>query len=502
MQRITRPRDPSAETHGTGVAAAVEDAAGEFALLSAVYEQRRGELVRHAAFLLHSPDQAEDVVHQAFANTLTALETGTTIRQPRGWLHRCVHNECMNLLRRETALPIDEALGLPGRETPEGAAELHDRCRAVTEALNLLPDHMRSAFLLAEVRGLTYREIAEEMGRSTASVRDLLARARQHIRDIAGHEGALIAGPLLRLGWLGERLGQAPRPGLRERLSLRVEAVQAWLSSLTEQGLHPVLQPAGALIAAILVAVPVIGLLVPGSGAGPPHGNTSGVPSATTRSAAQHLARRARPASSRAARARRLPFRSSAPSVAGDRGGTTRSRITSDSSAPGHKAASQASFQTDGRQGTRAGKQGRGAGGGGGGGYASKISEKILDELPPASKLPDWTPNQMPPPAKTAQVIRELAPPASKLRDLAPNEMPPTAKMVEVIRELAPPAEKLDKVPDQVVPDPKSIELASTKDSRPPLRPEKLASAKEREATPSPDASQRRTPGSDPPARR
>ena len=122
------------------------------------------------------------------------------------------------------------------------AAELpYEQSRALTEALATLPAEQRRVFVLREIVGLSYDEIAEELDSTVGSVQMLLFRARRSLRDVLDPPTVAIRRPIF----------LPPLPGWLAGMWSRVE-----LATLTPRA-------AGTLGAAVLtvggasVAVPV-----------------------------------------------------------------------------------------------------------------------------------------------------------------------------------------------------------------------------------------------------
>jgi RNA polymerase sigma-70 factor (ECF subfamily) len=65
---------------------------------------------------------------------------------------------------------------------PAAAAERGEIAGRVRAAVDGLPEDQRMAVLLSKYEGLSYRELADAMGRSVPAVKSLLVRARDNLR--------------------------------------------------------------------------------------------------------------------------------------------------------------------------------------------------------------------------------------------------------------------------------------------------------------------------------
>jgi RNA polymerase sigma-70 factor, ECF subfamily len=155
------------------------------------YEQlvRRyqGPIFRVAVRMLASRGDAEDVVQEVF---LTAWRSLVGLREEAafvGWLYRMVTNRCLNVIRaRHATVDVDlaqqESRGAGSR--PEHTVEVSEQLAAVTVALQRLTGEQRACWLLREVHGRSYEEIAEAVGVTTTAVRGRIARARAQLTEM------------------------------------------------------------------------------------------------------------------------------------------------------------------------------------------------------------------------------------------------------------------------------------------------------------------------------
>jgi len=144
--------------------------------IEALYRQHREGLVRLVERQLHDRDDAEDVVQTAFLDAQRALERGTIPHNPPAWLAAIALNAARRVRRRQVSV---EAL-------EEYATEQASRLPEIKAALAGLPKHEQTAVLYRDVLGLSYAEMAEQMGRSVPAVTMLLHRARSRLRGLLG----------------------------------------------------------------------------------------------------------------------------------------------------------------------------------------------------------------------------------------------------------------------------------------------------------------------------
>lgn len=156
----------------SGTADADEAAAG--------FDPLRPMLLRLGYRMLGSVADAEDVVQEAFIRWMRSDRA--EVREPEAFLRRTVTRLCLDQLksarhRRETYV---------GPWLPEPIVEEEDEedvTLPVMLALERLSPLERAAFLLHDVFGLSFDEVATTVGRGTAACRQLASRARAHVRD-------------------------------------------------------------------------------------------------------------------------------------------------------------------------------------------------------------------------------------------------------------------------------------------------------------------------------
>jgi RNA polymerase sigma-70 factor, ECF subfamily len=180
----------------TGRASAVERVAPEPASDAAreLYERHEPSVFRFCLSRLKSREEAEDARQTTFLQAFRALRAGVAPISESSWLLKIAENVCKsrrNEAQRRTAFEVAgppeaiQSLPAPAGPAPEVLMPLED-------ALARLTKPQRRALLLREWRGLSYREIAEELEIGQGAAEVLLFRAR---RALAAELEAPQAGP-------------------------------------------------------------------------------------------------------------------------------------------------------------------------------------------------------------------------------------------------------------------------------------------------------------------
>jgi RNA polymerase sigma-70 factor (ECF subfamily) len=157
-------------------------ARGENAALAELIRRHQSRLYQVAYRLLKDPLEAEDALQEVHENA-HRFEPKATVA---AWLHRITANHCLNLLRArhpQESLDQEDSITLPDYgANPLEALEERDLGRRLEELLAALPENQRRALILKRFGGLSYQEIAAEMGLSSQAVDGLLKRARQFLK--------------------------------------------------------------------------------------------------------------------------------------------------------------------------------------------------------------------------------------------------------------------------------------------------------------------------------
>jgi RNA polymerase sigma-70 factor (ECF subfamily) len=138
--------------------------------------------------MLGSAADAEDVVQEAWLRWAElGAEARADVRDPRAYLVRVVSRQALNRLRTHARRREDYVgpwLPEPLLTSPDVAddVELAESVSiAMLTVLETLGPVERAVFVLREVFGTPYDEIAEAVGRTPTSVRQVAHRAREHV---------------------------------------------------------------------------------------------------------------------------------------------------------------------------------------------------------------------------------------------------------------------------------------------------------------------------------
>ena len=166
-----------------------------FELLVLKYQHRIERLVRR---MVRDVDLVPDITQETFIRAYRALHQFRGDAQFYTWLYRIAMNTArkalLDLKRNPTV--SDASLSVAGdeddetflqhneptsEETPEAVMAAREVAEAVHQALEDLPEELGRALTLREMDGMSYEDIAQEMGCPVGTVRSRIFRAREAV---------------------------------------------------------------------------------------------------------------------------------------------------------------------------------------------------------------------------------------------------------------------------------------------------------------------------------
>jgi RNA polymerase sigma-70 factor (ECF subfamily) len=162
-----------------------------FDLLVRKYQHKVIKLVTR---YLRDQADAEDVAQEAFIKAYRAIPQFRGDSAFYTWLYRIAINTAKNAIVSRDRSPIDFDLDLQNieesnsmqlrladAETPESLLQTEEIRSTVNQAIESLPEDLRTAIVLRELEGLSYEDIAQAMDCPVGTVRSRIFRAREAI---------------------------------------------------------------------------------------------------------------------------------------------------------------------------------------------------------------------------------------------------------------------------------------------------------------------------------
>jgi RNA polymerase sigma-70 factor (ECF subfamily) len=135
----------------------------------------------YARRVLGRTDDVDDVVQETFVAAWQQLPSIDDTTKVKSYLMRIVSRRCVDRIRarRDHADIADHDTEAPEHETPHRVVEARSREEALTVVLDALPAPQRRAWIMKEMLGHSYDDIADDLDLPVSTVRGLLSRARK-----------------------------------------------------------------------------------------------------------------------------------------------------------------------------------------------------------------------------------------------------------------------------------------------------------------------------------
>ncbi len=161
-----------------------------FELLVRKYQNK---IVQLATRYLRDPSEAQDVAQETFIKAYRALPSFRGESAFYTWLYRIATNTAKNYLVAQNRRPPTDDIDAQAAEqfsgdtslkeyaTPENLLLRDEIEQTIADAIEALPDELRTAIILRELEGLSYEDIAQAMDCPIGTVRSRIFRAREAI---------------------------------------------------------------------------------------------------------------------------------------------------------------------------------------------------------------------------------------------------------------------------------------------------------------------------------
>jgi RNA polymerase sigma-70 factor (ECF subfamily) len=155
--------------------------AGRLDAFEELVRRYRLPIYRIALRVLGDEADAEDATQDAFVHAWRSLAAFRSDAAFSTWMYRIVTNRCLNLLRaRRRTEPLPASREAPASR-PDRIVEARWQVEDLKVAIADLSPEQRAAFVLRELEGLSYQEIADALELSVPAVKSRLHRARLEV---------------------------------------------------------------------------------------------------------------------------------------------------------------------------------------------------------------------------------------------------------------------------------------------------------------------------------
>ncbi len=162
-----------------------------------LYESAFPILFRVALRIAGSEEAAEDLCQEAFSRLHEKGMVFPNAEEAKYWLIRVVKNGALNYAKRkererkayQRAFREDRRV----QDTGEDILLKRETQQEIQEALNKLPDNLKTVLVLKEYGELNYKEIGRTLGISEGNVKVRVFRARERLASMIGKDGSHVS---------------------------------------------------------------------------------------------------------------------------------------------------------------------------------------------------------------------------------------------------------------------------------------------------------------------
>jgi len=165
--------------------------AGDISAFERLMRKHQKSVINTIYRFIGNRADAEELAQDVFLRVYNSAQKYKPKAKFSTWLYKIVTNLCLNELRRKSfeTIPLDdlseETSGFidAKQAPPDIVLERKELAFRFKKSVESLPKKQRMALILREYDGLSYKEIAEAMGCSVASVQSRLQRARTTLKE-------------------------------------------------------------------------------------------------------------------------------------------------------------------------------------------------------------------------------------------------------------------------------------------------------------------------------
>ena len=163
---------------------------GDMRAFEALVKRYQGSVTTNCRYMSGSPTDAEDLAQDVFVKAYFGLKRFEQRSSFETWIKRIKANHCINFIRKRSGrsfVEVDDP-GVSGSERirvePTGLSGLNRRVRQerIRATLDSLPDVLRIPLILRDMDGLSYQDIADELGIGLSAAKMRVKRGREAFR--------------------------------------------------------------------------------------------------------------------------------------------------------------------------------------------------------------------------------------------------------------------------------------------------------------------------------
>ena len=172
---------------------------GDVQAFEELMQSHESRIYAIALRMMGNREDAQDCLQEAMLRVYRAIGSFKGQSTFSTWVYRITMNTCLDELRRRKARKVTSLDSLVDNgwsptdtgDTPEEHGLRVEKQNALNQAIQSLPDDMRAAIILRDVKGYSYDEIASILDANVGTIKSRISRGREKLREILSKQSEL-----------------------------------------------------------------------------------------------------------------------------------------------------------------------------------------------------------------------------------------------------------------------------------------------------------------------
>ena len=172
---------------------------GDVQAFEELMQSHESRIYAIALRMMGNREDAQDCAQEAMVRIYRAMGSFKGQSALATWIYRITMNTCLDELRRRKARKVTSLDSLVYNgwsptdtgDTPEEHGLRVEKQNALNQAIQSLPDDMRAAIILRDVKGYSYDEIASILDANVGTIKSRISRGREKLREILSKQSEL-----------------------------------------------------------------------------------------------------------------------------------------------------------------------------------------------------------------------------------------------------------------------------------------------------------------------
>lgn len=172
---------------------------GDVQAFEELMQSHESRIYAIALRMMGNREDAQDCAQEAMVRIYRAMSSFKGQSALATWIYRITMNTCLDELRRRKARKVTSLDSLVDNgwsptdtgDTPEEHGLRVEKQNALNQAIQSLPDDMRAAIILRDVKGYSYDEIASILDANVGTIKSRISRGREKLREILSKQSEL-----------------------------------------------------------------------------------------------------------------------------------------------------------------------------------------------------------------------------------------------------------------------------------------------------------------------